>query len=181
MSRIGKLPITVPSGVKVEYDGKVVTVTGPKGSLKQDINSKYIGLDIKPDVVEVKRTSDIKDAKAAHGLYRMLVANMVAGVNTPFTKTILIKGVGYKAAVNGDKLTMNIGLSHAVEVIAPKGITLECPDPLSVRVTGISKELVGQTAATIRSKKPVEPYHNYGLRYSDEVVVKKEGKTSGKK
>ena len=110
----------------------------------------------------------------------MLIANMVQGVVTPFTKTLVIAGVGYKAAVSGNKLTMNLGYSHPVEFIAPEGITITCPDATTVVVTGVSKEQVGQVAANIRSKRKVEPYHGYGLHYSDEVVVRKEGKTAGK-
>ena len=126
------------------------------------------------------RADDKKETKAMHGLYRQLIANMVQGVVTPFSRTLVIQGVGYKAAVAGSKLTMNLGFSHPVEFVAPEGITITCPDITTVVVSGISKELVGQTAATIRSKRPVEPYHNYGIHYSDEVLVKKEGKTAGK-
>lgn len=110
----------------------------------------------------------------------MLIANMVKGVVTPFSKTLVIAGVGYKAAVSGNKLTMNLGYSHPVEFTAPEGVTVTCPDANTVVVTGISKEQVGQVAANIRSKRKVEPYHGYGLHYSDEVVVRKEGKTAGK-
>jgi len=175
------MQIPVPAGVTVAVDGQTVTVKGPKGSLSQAIASRSITVEQSNGFVSVNRANDSKEAKSMHGLYRMLVANMVAGVVTPFVKTIVIKGVGYKASVANNKLVMNIGFSHPVEFVAPEGITLACPDLNTVTVTGISKELVGQVAATIRGKKPVEPYHNYGLRYSTEVVVKKEGKTSGKK
>ena len=181
MSRVGKAPITVPAGVSVDFDGKTVTVKGPKGTLTQSIASRAIDIIKEDGGLRIERKNESKEAKSMHGLYRMLVANMVQGVVTPFVKTLIIKGVGYKAAVTGNKLVMNIGYSHPVELTAPEGIALACPDATTVTVTGISKELVGQTAATIRSKKPVEPYHNYGIRYSDEVPVKKEGKTSGKK
>ncbi|MCL2796624.1 MAG: 50S ribosomal protein L6 [Firmicutes bacterium] len=181
MSRIGRKQIPVPAGVTVTVDGQTVTVKGPKGTLTQLIASPAVTVEQSAGVISVNRSNESKEAKSMHGLYRMLVANMVAGVVTPFVKTILIKGVGYKASVANNKLVMNIGFSHPVEFVAPEGITLACPDLNTVTVTGISKELVGQVAATIRGKKPVEPYHNYGLRYSTEVVVKKEGKTSGKK
>jgi len=181
MSRIGKLPITVPAGVTVNFEGNVVVVKGPKGELKQNIASRALEFKQEGATIEIVRKNDAKETKAMHGLYRMLVANMVQGVHTPFVKTLMIKGVGYKAAVTGSKLTMNVGLSHPVEIIAPEGIALACTDATTVTVTGISKELVGQVAATIRSKKPVEPYHNYGIRYSTETPIKKEGKTSGKK
>lgn len=180
MSRIGKLQIAVPAGVAVDFTNGVVTVKGPKGTLSQNINSRHIDVKVEDGFVHVTRDAEDKDTKSKHGLYRMLVANMVRGVVTPFTKSLIVNGVGYKAQVTGSKLVMNIGFSHPVEFVAPEGITLACPDATTVTVTGISKELVGQTAATIRSKRPVEPYHAYGLRYSDEVVVKKEGKTAGK-
>ena len=180
MSRIGRMPITVPAGVKVEVAGSVVKVSGPKGSLEREIASNKIQVKAEAAEVSVLRADDKKETKAMHGLYRQLIANMIKGVETPFVKTLIIQGVGYKAQVSGNKLVMNLGYSHPVEFTAPAGITLACPDATTVTVTGISKELVGQTAANIRSKRPVEPYHNYGLHYSDEVVVKKEGKTAGK-
>ncbi len=180
MSRIGRLGITVPAGVTVEYANHVVTVKGPKGELSQNIANKNISVEIEGNEVKVTRANENKETKSMHGLYRMLIANMIAGVVTPFSRTLIIAGVGYKAAVAGNKLTMNLGLSHTVEYVAPDGITITCPDATTVVVTGISKERVGQVAATIRSKRPVEPYHNYGIHYSDEVLVKKEGKTAGK-
>ena len=180
MSRIGRMPITVPAGVKVEVAGSVVKVSGPTGSLEREIASNKIQIKAEATEVSVLRADDKKETKAMHGLYRQLIANMVQGVVTPFSRTLVIQGVGYKAAVAGSKLTMNLGFSHPVEFVAPEGITITCPDITTVVVSGISKELVGQTAATIRSKRPVEPYHNYGIHYSDEVLVKKEGKTAGK-
>jgi large subunit ribosomal protein L6 len=130
--------------------------------------------------ITVLRADDNKESRSLHGLYRMLIANMVTGVVTPFTKTLVIAGVGYKAAVSGKKLTLNLGLSHPVEIEIPEGITITCPDLLTVVVSGVSKEQVGQVAAQIKAKRPVEPYHGYGIHYSDEVVVRKEGKTAGK-
>lgn len=180
MSRIGRLHITVPAGVTVEYKDRVVTVKGPKGTLTRHIDSKNIGVTVEGNEVKVTRSNDEKETKSMHGLYRVLIADMVAGVVTPFTKTLVIAGVGYKASVAGNKLTMSLGLSHPVEYVAPEGITLTCPDANTVVVTGVSKERVGQVAANIKSKRPVEPYHNYGIHYSDEVLVKKEGKTAGK-
>ena len=180
MSRIGRLQISIPAGVTVDCKDQVVTVNGPKGTLSQKIESKNINVAVEANVVTVSRTNENKETKSMHGLYRMLIANMVAGVVTPFSKTLVINGVGYKAQVAGNKLTMNLGLSHNVEFVAPDGITITCPDANTVVVTGISKEKVGQVAATIRSKRPVEPYHNYGIHYSTEVLVKKEGKTAGK-
>ena len=174
MSRIGRMPIAIPAGVKVEVAGST------KGALEREIASNKIEVKVEGAEVHVTRSDEKKETKSKHGLYRQLIANMVAGVVTPFSRTLIVQGVGYKAAVAGNKLTMNLGYSHPVEFTAPEGITIACPDITTIVVSGISKELVGQTAATIRSKRPVEPYHNYGLHYSDEVLVKKEGKTAGK-
>lgn len=180
MSRIGRLPITIPAGVTVEYNDDIVTVKGPKGTLTQKIVDRNIVVKIENGAVHVERKNESKETRSKHGLYRQLIANMMKGVVTPFSKTLIINGVGYKAQMSGNKLVMNIGYSHPVEFMAPEGITITVPEQTQVVVTGISKELVGQTAATIRSKRPVEPYHAYGLRYSDEVVIRKEGKTAGK-
>lgn len=180
MSRIGRMHIAVPANVTVSYNDGLVNVKGPKGELTQKIADGNIGVEISDGVINVTRSNDAKETKARHGLYRQLIANMVKGVVEPYTRTLLIAGVGYKASVSGNKLVMNIGFSHPVEFVAPAGITLACPDATTVTVTGIDKDLVGQTAANIRSKKPVEPYHGYGLRYNDEVVLHKEGKTAGK-
>ncbi len=180
MSRIGRMPVTVPAGVTVEVKDRIVTVKGPKGTLTQEIASRNIVIEQEGTTLTVVRKNEAKETKSMHGLYRQLIANMVAGVETPFSRKLNIKGVGYKVALNGNKVVMNIGYSHPVEFTAPEGITLACPDANSIVVSGINKTLVGQTAATIKSKKPVEPYHNYGIHYADEVLVKKEGKTAGK-
>lgn len=180
MSRIGRLHITIPASVTVEFKDRIVNVKGPKGALSQFINDRNLDVQIENGTCLVVRNSEDKETRAKHGLYRMLIANMIAGVVTPFTKTLIVQGVGYKVNVAGNKLTMNVGFSHQVEFFAPEGITITCPDITTIVVTGISKELVGQTAATIKSKRPVEPYHNYGIHYSYEVLVKKEGKTAGK-
>lgn len=176
MSRIGRLPIAIPAGVNVEYKDNVVTVKGPKGTLTQAIEDRNIKINIEGSTITVERTREDKAVKSKHGLYRQLINNMVVGVVTPFTRTLIVNGVGWKVGVSGKKLTLNVGLSHAVELNIPEGITITCPDQNTIVVTGISKELVGQVAATIKSKRPVEPYHAYGIRYSDEVVVMKEGK-----
>lgn len=180
MSRIGRLQINVPAGVTVEYKDQIVSVKGPKGALTQKIESKNISVAVEGAVVTVTRSNEDKQTKSMHGLYRQLIANMVNGVVNPYSKTLIIDGVGYKATVAGNKLTMNLGLSHNVEFVAPEGITITCPDANTVVITGVNKEVVGQVAATIKSKRPVEPYHGYGIHYSTEVVVKKEGKTAGK-
>lgn len=177
MSRIGKMPIQVPAGVTVDFTDGLVKVKGPKGELSQKIADKFIDIQKDGNTLHVTRARETKETKAKHGLYRQLIGNMVKGVSQPFTKTLIVNGVGWKCQVTGGKLVMNIGFSHQVEVVAPAGITLACPDATTITVTGISKDIVGQTAATIRSKRPVEPYHAYGIRYSDEVVIRKEGKT----
>jgi len=181
MSRIGRLPIAVPAGVTVNVSAdKVVTVKGPLGQLEEKINSKYIDVDVQAGVIHVTRKLETKEVKSLHGLYRMLIANMVTGVTKGFSRKLIVNGVGYKCSVAGNKLTMNIGFSHPVEIIAPEGVTIKCITPTEIEVSGISKQCVGQTAAVIRAAKVVEPYHLYGIRYSDEYVQKKEGKTAGK-
>ena len=180
MSRIGKMKIAVPAGVTVEEKDRVIYVKGPKGELSTAIKSDKITVKMENNEISVLRADDNKESRSLHGLYRMLIANMVTGVVTPFTKTLVIAGVGYKAAVSGKKLTLNLGLSHPVEIEIPEGITITCPDLLTVIVSGVSKEQVGQVAAQIKAKRPVEPYHGYGIHYSDEVVIIKEGKTAGK-
>lgn len=188
MSRIGRLPIDIPEKVSVNVSGNVVSVKGPLGELSRKIESKYVTAKVENGHVIVERSSEIKDAKSAHGLYRQLIANMVKGVVTPFSKTLVIAGVGYRAAVQGNKLVLNIGYSHPVEFVLPEGVKAEAKEgddkdkkTLQVIVSGISKEAVGQFAASVKATRPVEPYHGYGIHYSDEVVIRKEGKTSGKK
>ncbi len=181
MSRIGRKHIDVPAGVTVSFENGIVTVKGKNGELKQAIKSPDISVKIDGAVINVERANDDKQTRAYHGLYRQLIADMVSGVQTPFTKTLIVSGVGYKCAVNGNKLVMSIGYSKPVEYAIPQGITITCPDPLTIVVSGISKEFVGEVAAQIKSKRPVEPYHGYGLHYSDEVVLRKEAKTAGKK
>ena len=179
MSRIGNKPIEIPAGIEVKVEGNTVTVSGKGITLSETIDSR-IGVKMDGNVMHITRADEEKETKSMHGLYRALIHNMVTGVVTPYTKTLVIAGVGYKAAVAGNKLTMNLGFSHPVDYVIPAGVTITCPDANTIVVTGISKEQVGQVAATIKSKRPVEPYHNYGIHYSDEVLVKKEGKTAGK-
>ena len=181
MSRIGKLPITLPDGVTIKLDDKVVTVTGPLGTLKRTIENSAVDVHIEGNVVTLTRQNDDKETRAAHGLYRALIANMVTGVKEGFKKTIIANGVGYRITKTGNKLVMNIGYSKPKEVTEIDGITLSCTDDNKVIVSGIDKELVGQVASKIRSLRPVEPYHLYGFRYDDEVVIKKVGKKVGKK
>lgn len=180
MSRIGKKPITLPAGVTVTVDNGTVTVKGAKGTLVRTIDT-VIGCHVEGnEVVLVCPEKASNDVHAKHGLYRSLIANMVKGVHDGFEKRLIINGVGYKAAVAGNKLVLNIGYSHPIEVVAPEGIKFECPTQTEIVVSGFDKELVGQIAANIKAKRPVEPYHAYGVRYKDEVVLRKEGKKAGK-
>ena len=178
MSRIGKKPIAIPSGVEVKIENNVVTVKGPKGS-----ESVAYREEVKVSVVEneiiVEPNSTDRKTGALHGLFRTLIANAVEGVSKGFEKSLNVNGVGFKIAQQGKDLVLNIGLSHPVLVQAVPGIELSC-DKTTITVKGIDKELVGQFAAKIRNIKPVEPYHAYGISYTDEVVVRKEVK-SGKK
>jgi large subunit ribosomal protein L6 len=179
MSRIGKMPIAIPAGVTVEFANGVVTVKGPKGTLQREIVGN-IAIENEGANVVLKALDDSADTNAKHGLYRALLNGMVIGVSAGFTKSLEVKGVGWKAAVQGNKLVLNVGFSHPVEFIAPEGIKFECPTLTEVNVSGINKELVGQIAANIRKVRLPEPYHGYGIRYKGEVIERKEGKTSGK-
>jgi large subunit ribosomal protein L6 len=180
MSRIGNAPIVLPEGVELSVsEQNIVTVKGPLGQLSQQVDNSII-VEKQDNHIQLKRTAETKDVKSKHGLYRALIMNMVVGVTKGYKKSLVINGVGYKAAVSGDKLTLNVGFSHPVEVVATEGIKLEIPKTNQIDVSGISKELVGQFASNIRGIKPVEPYHAYGIRYLDEVVVRKEGKTAKK-
>lgn len=180
MSRIGRNPIHIPQGVQVSVDDKnVVTVTGPLGTLTQKVDS-VITVSQHDGVVALSRANDNNDVKAKHGLYRALINSMVEGVSKGFSKSLTISGVGYKLNKQGNKLTMNIGLSHPVEIVEVPGITIEVPAATEIKISGIDKQLVGQFAAKIRDVKPVEPYHGYGIRYKDEVVILKQGKAAGK-
>ena len=179
MSRIGKLPITIPAGVTVSVDAEnVVTVSSNKGTLTQKI-SKVIKVNIESNQVIVEKTVETREANAMHGLYRTLINNMIIGVTQGFKKSLTVNGVGFKVAKQGNKLVMNLGLSHPVEVVEVDGIKLTANNN-EIIVEGISKEAVGAMASKIRAIRPVEPYHGYGIRYTDEQVSLKEGKSSGK-
>ena len=179
MSRIGKLPVHLPAGVTVTFDGDTVTVKGAKGTLSQ----KIVGdIDIKVEGSEahVLKKQDTKELEPKHGLYRALLHNMVVGVTEGYKKSHKVNGVGWKVAKQGNKVVLNVGFSHPVEFVEPAGVKLECPGPNEIVVSGIDKTLVGQTAADIRNIRVPEPYHGYGIAYSDEVIERKEGKTGGK-
>ena len=177
MSRIGKLPIAVPAGVTVTVDeNNFVTVKGPKGTLTQQVNP-IITINQENGQVVLTRPSDAKPHKAMHGLYRALVANMVHGVTEGFSKTLEMVGTGYRASVENNVLTINIGFSHPVILTAPEGITYSCPSQTKITVSGIDKQKVGNLAADIRAIRKPEPYLGKGIKYEDEVIRRKEGKT----
>jgi len=181
MSRIGKMPVKILDGVSVNIDSNnLVTVNGPLGTLSQIVD-KNIKVTVENNEVILTRNSEENEIKAKHGLYRALINNMVKGVKEGFKKSLIINGVGYRATKQGNKLVLNIGYSIPSEVVEIEGIKLNVVDNNKIEVSGISKELVGQMASKIRDLKPVEPYHAYGIRYEDEVVIRKEGKKAGKK
>ena len=175
MSRVGQAPVDVPSGVDVEIDGNSVTVKGSKGELTREFNER-ISFELDDGVVTVTRPDDSREARSLHGLSRALLYNMVVGVTEGFSKELEIHGVGYRAALRGKAIELQVGFSHPVVVEAPEGITFEVPEPTRIVVTGIDKELVGQVAADIRAVRPPEPYKGKGVRYRDEIIVLKETK-----
>ena len=179
MSRIGNKPITIPEGVEVTLNDKIITVKGPKGTLSKEIH-KNVDVKVEGNVITVSRIDNEPANRSLHGLTRSLINNMVVGVKDEFKRELEINGVGYRAQKQGTKLVMNLGYSHPVEMEAPAGITFDVPNPNSITVRGIDKELVGQTAAVIRTKRPPEVYRGKGIKYVEEVIIRKEGK-AGKK
>jgi large subunit ribosomal protein L6 len=177
MSRIGKQPITIPDGVKVDLQGSRVTVEGPRGTLHQDVHPR-MKVTIEDGTVSVQRSSDDRLDKSLHGLTRTLIANMVEGVTNGFEKRLEIQGVGYRAALQGKDIELQVGYSHPVRVQAPDGIEFEVPAPTRISVRGIDKQLVGETAANIRKVRKPEPYKGKGIRYEGEYVRKKAGKAA---
>lgn len=175
MSRIGKMPIELPSGVEVKIDGSSVTVKGSKGELSRTF-SERVDFNNEDGVVTLGRDGDSPQAKALHGLSRALLFNMVRGVSEGFSKELEIQGVGYRAALKGSDIELQVGFSHSVNVQAPKGITFDVPEPTKIIVSGIDKEMVGQVAADIRKVRPPEPYKGKGIRYLGEHVRRKAGK-----
>ena len=175
MSRIGKLPIAIPAGIDVTVDGSTVTVKGPQGTLTRTVNS-IISVEVKDGQVVVTRPNDDKEARSLHGLTRTLIANMVEGVNTGYKKELEINGIGYRAAMEGKDLVMNIGYSHKVVMSQPEGIKIEVPSPNKIVISGPDKQKVGQFAAEVREKRPPEPYKGKGIKYVDEYIRRKEGK-----
>ena len=181
MSRIGRAPITVPAGVEITLgDNNVVTVKGAKGTLTQQFHAN-MAIAIDGNVVTVTRPNDLKENRSLHGLTRTLINNMIVGVTEGYKKTLEVNGVGYRVALEGNKLVMNLGFSHQVIMEAPAGITIEVPTPNQIIISGYDKQLVGQFAANVREKRPPEPYKGKGIKYSDEVIRRTVGKTGVKK
>lgn len=176
MSRIGRMPVTIPAGVEVKLENGVVTVKGPKGELTQNIHSD-MGIEIENGMLTVTRPSDDKTHRSMHGLARKLIANMVEGVTNGFTKNLEIVGVGYRAAKEGDKLILNVGYSHPVEMQDPEGITTSVEGNTKIAVSGIDIQKVGEHAANIKKVRKPEPYKGKGIRYAGEYIRIKEGKT----
>ncbi|WP_114572160.1 50S ribosomal protein L6 [Exiguobacterium flavidum] len=176
MSRIGKKPVVIPAGVTVTVENNSVTVKGPKGELTREF-SPTMAINVEENQVIVTRPNDEKANRTIHGTTRALIANMVEGVNNGFSKTLDIQGVGYRAQKQGNKIVLNLGYSHPIEYTPEQGIEVEVPTNTQIIVRGISKERVGHVAALIRSYRQPEPYKGKGIRYSDEVVRRKEGKT----
>lgn len=180
MSRIGRKPVALPAGVEITVDdNNLVTVKGPKGQLQEQV-SKLINIEIKDNEVIFTRSSEDRNHRAQHGLARTLVNNMVVGVTDGYEKRMQLIGVGYRAEKKGNTLVMNLGFSHPVEMVDPEGITTEAPDATTVVVKGIDKALVGNYAANIRSWREPEPYKGKGIKYENEVIRRKEGKTGAK-
>jgi len=178
LSRIGKRPIEIPKGVNVSKDGNMINVKGPKGELHQIVHSN-ISVEIKDNEVVVTRPDDSKQNKSLHGLTRAVIQNMVTGVNSSFTKTLDIVGVGYRAELKGKNLLLNIGYSHPIYFAPPDTVKLEIPTQTQIIISGVDKQLVGQVAAKIRSFRTPEPYKGKGIKYSDEHIQRKAGKTAG--
>lgn len=176
MSRIGNKPITVPTGVEVTIDNKNITVTGPKGTLNREINSNMI-IKLEDNIITVSRPDDQPFNKSLHGLTRTLIDNMIQGVSKEYTRELDINGVGYRASKQGKTLVLSLGYSHPVKMEEPAGITFDVPNPNHIIVRGIDKELVGQMAAVIRTKRPPEVYRGKGIKYVEEHIRRKEGKT----
>ncbi len=179
MSRIGKKPISIPKGVSVTRSDNIIKVKGPKGELQTEVNSK-INVEIKNGEVIVQRPDDLKTSKALHGLTRALIQNMIIGVTEQYKKTLEIVGVGYKAEQKGENILLNIGYSHPIYFMPPAGVTVQAVTPNQIVVTGIDKQLVGMVSAKIRSFRKPEPYKGKGIKYSDEHIIRKAGKTAGK-
>ena len=181
MSRIGKMAITIPAGVEVEIaENNVVTVKNSKGTMTQALSPKMV-IEKNGQTVTVSRPDNSHESKSLHGLTRTLLNNMIVGLDKGFTKELEVNGVGYRAALEGKKLVLNVGYSHPVNMDPPAGVEIEVPAPNKIIIKGYNKQVVGQFAAEVRGKRPPEPYKGKGIKYASEVVRHKEGKTGAKK
>lgn len=180
MSRIGKKPVEVPSGVKLSFDNNIMSVEGPKGKLQRGYDN-FVSFDVKGNEVVLNRVDDSKDAKSRHGLYRQLLNNMIVGVTQGYTTTLLINGVGYKAELKGNILVLSLGYSTIIDYVIPEGIKIALDGPTKVIVSGINKEQVGRVCSEIRSLRGPEPYKGKGIKYETEVIRRKVGKSGVKK
>lgn len=180
MSRIGRKPITIPAGVEFKFEDGVATVKGPKGTLTQKINPA-MAIAVEGNEIVITRPDDEKENRSLHGTTRTVIANMVEGVTNGYTKELDVNGVGYRAAKQGKQLVMNLGYSHQVFMDEEDGITIDVPNPNKIIISGPDKQKVGQFAAVVRGKRPPEPYKGKGIKYTDEVIHRKEGKTGAKK
>ncbi len=180
MSRIGKLPIVVPKGVKVSVSSDLISVEGPKGKLVQNYRPE-VEISVSNDQVVVVRKEDTKLGRSYHGLYRQLLNNMILGVSTGFSKKLVVNGVGYRAEVKGDSLLLNLGYSTSIQFMIPNDLKITCENPSTIIVTGVDKQRVGQVSAEIRSLRAPEPYKGKGIKYDNEVIRRKVGKSGGKK
>lgn len=178
MSRIGKMPVALPAGVKVTIKDGLLSVEGPKGKLTQAVREEVI-FDIQDNQIVVTRKDESKASRSYHGLYRQLLNNMIVGVTTGYTKNLVVNGVGYRAEVKGNLLVLNLGYSNIIEFVIPSGVTITVEGQNKIAVSAIDKQLVGQTAAEIRSLRKPEPYKGKGVKYENEVIRRKVGK-SGK-
>jgi large subunit ribosomal protein L6 len=176
MSRIGNKVIDIPSGVTVECQNGEIIVKGSKGELKQDYDKRIV-ITVKDSQVSIENNSKLKELKAKHGLYRALIANMILGVSEGFEKDLELVGVGYRVQLNGNKLALSLGYSHSIDFEAPEGVKFEVDGQTKIKVYGISKQAVGQVAANIRELRPPEPYKGKGVKYADERIIKKQGKS----
>ena len=180
MSRIGRKPISLPKGVEIKIDGSLISVKGSKGTLEMQVMPQ-INVSQEDANLIVTRQSEIKTVRAAHGMTRAILNNMVTGVNSGFEKVLEIVGVGYRAQMQGKNLVLSLGFSHPVELVPPEGIEFACESPIKIVVRGIDRQVVGQVAANIRGYRPPEPYKGKGIRYSGEYVIRKAGKAGAKK
>ncbi|MDX2128257.1 MAG: 50S ribosomal protein L6 [Chloroherpetonaceae bacterium] len=181
MSRIGKKPVELPKGVKVEYKNQVLKVTGPKGELSQVFNTDKLAVEVKDNTIVINRgDAEDKQTKAFHGLYRALLNNMIIGVTQGYSKKLEIVGVGFKAEMKQSYLVLSVGYSHQIAFKAPDGVKVEAPSPTNILISGIDKRMVGEVASKIRSFRKPEPYQGKGIRFEGEAVRRKEGKTAGK-